>query len=75
MSQTGLERITLDYNICHGQPCIQGLHYSVEFLLELLSAGMSYDEILSDYADLERGDILAALAYAARLSQIKRIQL
>lgn len=69
-----LERITLDPNICHGKPCIRGLRYPVETILELLSSGMSVDEILADYEDLEREDILAALAFAARLSQIKRIE-
>ncbi len=70
-----LERITLDPNICHGKPCIRGLRYPVETILELLSSGMSTEEILADYEDLEREDILAALAFAARLSQIKRIEL
>jgi uncharacterized protein (DUF433 family) len=69
-----LERITLDPNICHGKPCIRGLRYPVETILELLSSGMSVDDILADYEDLEREDILAALAFAARLSQIKRIE-
>jgi uncharacterized protein (DUF433 family) len=69
-----LERITLDPNICHGKPCIRGLRYPVETILELLSSGMSTEEILADYEDLEREDILAALAFAARLSQIKRIE-
>lgn len=69
-----LERITLDPNICHGKPCIRGLRYPVETILELLSSGMNVDEILADYEDLEREDILAALAFAARLSQIKRIE-
>ncbi len=70
-----LERITLDPNICHGKPCIRGLRYPVETILELLSSGMSTEEILADYEDLEREDILAALAFAARLSRIKRIEL
>ncbi len=69
-----IERITIDPEIYHGQPCIRGMRYSVEMTLELLSAGMSTDEILADYDDLEREDILAALSFAARLSQIKRIQ-
>jgi uncharacterized protein (DUF433 family) len=43
-------------------------------LLELLSAGMTIEEILSDYEDLERDDVLAALAFAAKLSQVKRMQ-
>ena len=69
-----LERITIDPDICHGKPCIRGLRYPVDMILELLSGGMSHDEILADYDDLEREDILAVLAFAARLSQIKRVQ-
>lgn len=69
-----LERITIDPDICHGKPCIRGLRYPVSMILELLSAGMSHDEILADYEDLEREDILAALAFAARLTQVKRVQ-
>lgn len=69
------ERITIDPNICHGKPTIRGLRYPVEMMLELLSAGMNMDEILEDYEDLEQDDLLAVLSYAARLSQIKRIEL
>ena len=68
-----LDRITIDPDICHGKPCIRGLRYPVELLLELLSAGMTIEDILADYEDLERADILAALAFAARLSQIKSV--
>ncbi len=68
------QRITMDPEICHGKPCIRGLRYPVENILELLSSGMSVDELLADYDDLEREDVLAALAFAARLSQIKRLQ-
>ena len=58
-----LSRITIDPNICHGQPCIRGLRYPVETMLELLSSGMSIDEILADYADLERDDLHAVMEY------------
>lgn len=68
------QRITIDPAICHGKPVIRGLRYPVETMLELLSAGMTIDEILADYPDLEREDILAVLAFAARLSQVKRIE-
>lgn len=68
------DRITIDPAICHGKPCIRGLRYPVETILELLSSGMSIDEVLRDYEDLEREDILATLAFAARLAQVKRIQ-
>jgi uncharacterized protein (DUF433 family) len=69
-----LSRITLDPTICHGKPCVRGLRYPVEVLLELLSSGMTFEEILADYKDLEREDLLAVLAFAARLSRIKRLQ-
>ena len=68
-------RITMDPNICHGKPTIRGLRYPVETILELLSSGMTTDEILADYEDLQREDILAVLAYAARLSQVKKVEL
>lgn len=68
-----LSRITIDPNVCHGKPCIRGLRYPVEWLLELLSSGMSHDEVLADYADLERDDLRAALAFAAKVTQIKRL--
>lgn len=71
---SALERITVSPEICHGKPCIRGLRYPVEWMLELLSSGMTFEEILSDYDDLEREDILAVLVYAAKLSQTKRVQ-
>jgi len=67
-----LERITIDPNICHGKPCIRHLRYTVEVILELLSSGMTTEEILADYDDLERQDVLAVLAFASRLRQVKR---
>lgn len=68
-----LERITIHPDICHGKPCIRGLRYPVDTILEMLSAGMRNEEILGDYDDLELEDILAVLAFATRLSQVKRI--
>jgi uncharacterized protein (DUF433 family) len=68
------ERITLDPAICHGKPTFRGLRYPVETFLELMSAGMSMEEILADYEDLEREDLLAALSFAAHLSQVKRME-
>jgi uncharacterized protein (DUF433 family) len=67
-----LKRITTSPDICHGKPCIRGLRYPVEFLLELLSGDMTEDEILTDYPDLERQDLRAAHAYAAKLTRLKR---
>jgi len=67
------ERITIDPAICHGKPCVRGLRYPVESILEWLAAGMTIDEILNDYPDLEREDIFAVLAFAARLAHVKRL--
>jgi uncharacterized protein (DUF433 family) len=68
------ERITINPEICHGQPTIRGLRYPVDTILELLSSGMTIEEILSDYEDLEREDILAVLEFAAQISRIKRVE-
>jgi uncharacterized protein (DUF433 family) len=64
-----LDRITSDPAICHGKPVVRGLRYPVEMFLELLAGGMSIDEILADYPDLERADIEQSLQYAAWLTQ------
>ena len=63
-----IDRITIDQNICHGKPTIRGLRYPVEMMLGLLSSGMTTNEILDDYEDLEQDDLLVVLSYAARLS-------
>ena len=68
------QRITIDPTVCHGKPCIRGLRYPVENVLEWLACGMSFDDILADYPDIEREDILAALAFAARLARVNRIE-
>ncbi len=67
--ETLIARITIDPAICHGEPCVRGLRYPVETLLELLSSDMMIDEILADYEDLERDDLLAVPAFAARRSR------
>jgi uncharacterized protein (DUF433 family) len=60
-----LDRITADPAVCHGRPTVRGLRYPVDDLLELLAAGMTPDDVLADYPDLERDDLLAALEYGA----------
>ncbi len=70
-----LDRITIDPNMAHGKPTIRGLRYPVELILELLSAGMTTEEIFRDYEDLEPDDLRAVFAFAARLTNIKRVEL
>ena len=69
-----LSRITSSPDICHGKPCIRGLRYPVEFILDLLSGDSTQADILADYPDLEPDDIKAVHAYAARLARIKRFE-
>jgi len=69
-----LDRITSDAAICHGQPTIRGLRYPVETLLELLASGMTIDEVIADYPDLERDDLLAALEFGALASGSRRVE-
>jgi uncharacterized protein (DUF433 family) len=73
MQEELINRITIDPNICHGKPTIRGLRYPVDNMLELLASGMTIEELLEDYPDLEREDFLACLQYAAKLVQIKGI--
>ena len=73
MSIPILKRITINPEICHGKPTIRGLRYPVEMMLDLLASGMTEKEILEDYPDLQKEDILACLEYAARLTHINSI--
>lgn len=63
-----LTRITVEPDKCGGRPCIRGQRIRVTDVLSLLSSGASIEEILEDYSTLEREDILAAMEYAARLT-------
>ena len=65
MSQSLLDRITIEPGKCGGRPCIRGSRMRVSDLLELLSHGATVEEIVADYPALERDDVLAAIAYAA----------
>lgn len=62
-----LERITFDQKVLRGKPVIRGMRISVEMILDLLSKGASWEEILEDYPELEPEDIQAALLYAHHL--------
>ena len=64
-SMDHLERITLEPDKRAGKPCIRGLRITVYDVLEYLASGMTEEEILADFPDLEPEDIRAALAFAA----------
>ena len=59
------DRITFDPEKCFGKACIRGLRMPVSSLLAYLSSGMTIEEILSEWPELELEDLYQALAYAA----------
>jgi uncharacterized protein (DUF433 family) len=66
-----LERITIDPEVCHGKPVIRGMRYPVESVLEYFAAGDSFEDILEEFPDLEREDLMACLEFAARSLKLK----
>jgi len=62
---TRLDRITADPAVVHGKPAIRGTRIPVQVILELLAAGETFEELLDEYDELARDDILAALEYGA----------
>lgn len=59
-----LRRITIDPQICHAKPCVRGMRWPVEVIMDMLGAGMTIEQILEDHPELEKEDILACLQYA-----------
>ncbi|KGE88793.1 MAG: DUF433 domain-containing protein [Phaeodactylibacter xiamenensis] len=70
-----INRITVDPEICHGKPCIRGMRWPVEVLLDMMLSEMSIEEILEDHPELEKEDILASLEYAKMLVSGRTITL
>lgn len=70
-----LSRITVNPEVCHGKPCIRGMRWPVEVLLDMLLSEMSFEEILEDHPELEKEDILASLEFAKILVSGRTITL
>ena len=68
-----IKRITVNADICHGKPTIRNMRYQVEMILELLSSGMTWDEIIEDYPTIEKDDIRACLYFASQLTKVKTV--
>ena len=64
-----LERISIDPKVCFGKPCIRGHRIWVSLVLDLISAGLSVEEVQEEYPQLSREDILACVAYGAEMSR------
>jgi uncharacterized protein (DUF433 family) len=70
-----LERISIDPNVCFGKPCIRGTRIWVSLILDFLANGMSMEELLAEYPQLEREDILAAIAYGAEMARERYVEI
>lgn len=66
-------RITMNQEVCKGKPTIRNMRFTVTQMLELIAAGMSFDEILEDYPYIEVNDIKACLLYAAKIADVKTV--
>lgn len=69
-----LKRITINPEVCHGKPTIRNTRHMVEGILEYMAGGDSADDILEEFSDLEKDDILACLAFAAKSIQFKDLE-
>ena len=70
-----LERISIDPNICFGKPCIRGTRIWVSLILDFLASGTSIEELLEEYPQLTRADILAAIAYGAEMARERYVEI
>jgi uncharacterized protein (DUF433 family) len=70
-----LQRISVDPNICFGKPCIKGHRIWVSLILDFLAGGDSIEQVLENYPQLTREDILACIAYGAAMSRENYVEL
>ncbi len=68
-----LQRITINPNIMVGKPTIRGMRITVEQILRAFSAGISEQELLEEYPDLEKEDFQAVFAYVAGLVEQEQV--
>ena len=72
---TLLDRISVDPNVCFGKPCIKGTRIWVALLLDMLANGMTVEDIVKEYPQLKREDVLAAMAYGAEMSRERYVDM
>lgn len=75
MKREYLDRISINPNVCFGKPCIKGHRIWVSLILDMLTEGLSVDQILEEYPYLVREDILACLAYAAEMTRERYVEI
>ena len=69
-----LDRITINPNISHGKPCIRGMRWPVEVILDMISSEIPMEDILKDHPELEKDDLLASLQYAKIIAAGKTLK-
>lgn len=75
MKTEHLNRISINPDVCFGKPCIKGHRIWVSLILDMLSGGMSIEDVLADYPQLQREDIQACLAYGAEMARERYVEI
>jgi uncharacterized protein (DUF433 family) len=70
-----LSRITINPHVCFGKPCIRGHRIWVSLILDFLASGMTIEEVLKEYPDLEEADIFACIAYGAEMARERYVDI
>lgn len=68
---TLLDRITIEPELCHGKPCVRGMRFPVDVILEHLAAGDTAEDLTAEFPELEKDDILACIAYGAAAVRLR----
>ena len=70
-----LKRITIDPGKCFGKPCIRGHRIWVSLILDMLADGLTMEDVIENYPDLEREDILACIAYGSEMARERFVEI
>ena len=70
-----LKRITIDPDKCFGKPCIRGHRIWVSLILDMLADGMTMEDVIENYPDLQREDILACIAYGSEMARERFVEI
>ncbi|MFO8006423.1 MAG: DUF433 domain-containing protein [Candidatus Brocadiia bacterium] len=70
-----LERISIDPAVCFGRPCIRGHRIWVSLVLDLLASGMTVEDVLAQYPEIEQRDVRACIAYGAEMSRERCVEI
>lgn len=70
-----LQRISIDPNVCFGKPCIRGTRIWVSLILDFMANGMTFEEIMEEFPQLEVDDIKAAIAYGAEMARERYVEI